>query len=80
MIMLDGDNGEGVTSFTRYATIEELNAFKHDVRAALYGAEGTNGMVKDIHELKMWIKFLGIIGVFLSPVITALILKYMFGV
>ena len=65
--------GEGASGYTQYVTLQEFHTM-------MYGSEGTNGLVKDIHDLKMWIKFLGIIGGFISPVVTALILKYLVGI
>jgi len=86
----NGGDGEGtpsaVTGFTRYVTSEEFRQFcdesKRDrgrLNNALWGTEGTNGMVKDVHDLKMWIKFLGIIGGIVSPIVTAIIIKFVLG-
>ena len=79
----NGD-GEGATGFTRYVTLEEFSAFKRDVRTALYGSEGTSGLTKDIHDIKMQLRLakwiVGISISVVSPIITALILKYVMGV
>ena len=83
--MTDGDKGES-TGFTRYVTSEEFKQFSEQsikdrgrLNNALWGADGTNGIIKDINDLKMWIKFLGIIGGIISPILTAVLVRYIIG-
>ncbi len=78
----DRGNGESITGFTRYVTLSEFDKYcgQNDkdhahINKALWGAEGTNGLIKDIHDLKMWIKFLGIAGGVISPLLTAYLIK-----
>ena len=82
--MTDGNNNHGGS--TNYVTEGEFNKYCEQNEAAhkrisnaMWGNEGTNGMIKDIHDLKMWIKFLGIIGGIISPILTAVLFKYLFG-
>jgi hypothetical protein len=80
---MSNDSGKG---WTRYVTLERFEEYcktndqdLEHIQTALWGTERTNGIVKDIHEVKMWIKFLGVMGGFVSPIITALIIKYLIG-
>ena len=84
--MTDRD-GMAASGFTRYVTIEQWKDYcfhnnkDHDhLSDALWGSQRTNGIVKDIHDLKMWIKFLGIIGGIITPLVTAIILRFFMGV
>jgi len=80
------DDGMESGGLTRYVTESEFNKYcienerdhKH-ISNAMWGVEGTNGMIKDINDLKMWIKFLGIIAGFISPILTAILIKYLVG-
>jgi len=83
---LNDSDGAPASGFTRYVTIEqwkdycENNDKDHDhLSDALWGSQRTNGIVKDIHDLKMWIKFLGILGGLITPIITAIIIKFFVG-
>ena len=79
----DDDNGDGLGVYVTHVEFEKIcqqNEKDHThISNALWGTEGTNGMIKDIHDLKMWIKFLGIVGGVISPVLTALIIRYLLG-
>ena len=75
---MDNDNIPSTTSgFTRYITINEFDKYceQNDaehirITRALWGTEGTNGMVKDIHDMKMYIKFsAGVVSVLLAVII-----------
>jgi hypothetical protein len=44
---------------------------------ALWGTERRNGIVKDVNDLKMWIKFLGVISGIVAPVLTTLLIKWL---
>jgi hypothetical protein len=80
------DNNDGSGGFTRYVTMETfkqhcdtMKADQDRINTALWGSEGTNGLIKDIHDLKMWIRFLGILASIVSPVVTAVIVKFLLG-
>jgi hypothetical protein len=81
------DNGNGGAGFVTHSEFNkycEQNDRDHrHISNAMWGTEGTNGMIKDIHDLKMWIKFMGIVGAIfagiISPLITAYIIKIFGG-
>ena len=79
--------GDGeTTGFTRYVTTREFETHSkkndeehHKIEVALWGENGRGGMVKDINDLKLWIKIGGIIIGILSPVVTAYLVKILIG-
>jgi len=76
----DGNGGGSYVSYGEFTKYCEQNEKDHrHISNAMWGSDGTNGMIKDIHDLKMWIKFLGIVGSVVSPVLTALIVRYLLG-
>jgi len=84
---MNDSDGAPASGFTRYVTIEQFkeycksNDLDHNhLSDAMWGSQRTNGIVKDIHDLKMWIKFLGIIGSLITPLVTVIILKFFTGV
>lgn len=92
--MKDGDGNAGysqpASGMTRYVTFEqfkqyaELNDEEHDkVSLALWGAEGRNGLIGDVRDIKLWIKILGFVGgiaiTIIAPLVTTFLLQY-FGV
>lgn len=60
-------------------THEDLNKRVTKTNLALYGEDGTGGIVRTLHDMKMQIKFgiaiLAFILAVVSPIITAFLLK-----
>lgn len=83
-------NGDGSPPYSDiYITRREFhdycvasNARLEVFQTALWGATGTNGIVKDIHDIKMQFKFWGamsaLVGAIGSSLLTAIMIK-MFG-
>ena len=84
MKMSDGD-GDGYVQMTEFEShvITENSALQR-INLALWGAEGTTGIVKDIHDLKTQSRLIERLTTFavgiISAVLTALILKVLAGV
>lgn len=84
----EGGNGEGgrlqyVTS-SQFDTYCRRNDAEHQKFAlALWGAEGRNGLIGDVQQIKYMLKLVSFLGglavTVITPLITALIMKY-FGV
>jgi len=79
----DGINeGLGVVdnpSFTRYAKKEDFDAFSKTMNIAMWGADGRDGLVADVNTINVWLKVLTFIATVISPVLTALLLKFVIG-
>ena len=87
--MTDKGNGGGIEApstpgFTRYVEKEDFDAFRIKMNTAMWGAEGRNGLVADVNglkaQLRFWMVILTFIATIISPVFTALLLKYIVGV
>ena len=87
VMIVDNDEGMGTArGFTRYVTIDAFDKYceQNDedhryIKSALWGDKGTNGMVKDIHDMKMYIKFSAAIVSVLLAVIIPVAIKLWFG-
>ena len=84
--MSNGNNGDGdgyvpMTEFESHVITE--NAALQRINLALWGAEGTGGIVKDIHDLKNQSRLIERVTTFavgiVSAAVTALILRYIAG-
>jgi hypothetical protein len=59
----DGDgDGHSVMLPECKQMFNELKCDSRDIRKALWGGEGTTGMVKDINDMKMQSRFLTFLG------------------
>jgi len=93
---MDNGDGNGraistsvaATGMTRYVTIDRFDQYRErnekehqDIFNALWGTERTTGIVKDIHDIKTWVKIIGVFGglaiTIIAPIITTFLLKYM---
>jgi len=76
------DNESQTTTFTRYLEKREFNDRCDKVDRLFYGTEGRNGLIGDVNYIKQQINIikwvLGISVGLISPILTTLILRYIF--
>ena len=91
--MVEKDKKVDIVGFTEYVTTTEFDEYRveneaahNKIEEALWGEYGFTGMVKDlkdmkkyINEIKAWVKIIGSASVFITPILTAIIIKYFIG-
>ena len=77
---MDNDNIPTTKGFTRYVEKQDFDAFCIKVETNFHGSEGRNGLIGDVRDIKNQINLIkwavGISVGIISPIMTALILKY----